>query len=213
MNQRFDSHLLWGSHSPLSALTGAGLVILASTRFAYALICTGALFWIYGLTALIFSSARGIMPKQGRMAVLLFLSAFLCGLFMLLTGLLNPLLVLSTGFFLVLIPPCFLGSGFFEASETEYPVEVFSRAIFEALVISALILALALVREPLGMGVISFPGGVQGIIELFGSNDDEAFVPVRLLSAAGGGLLLLGYVTALFRYFRQRSGSVPGDGS
>jgi len=209
MNQRFNSHLFWGSHSPLSTLTGAGLVILASTRFSYALVCTGALIWVYGLAALIFSASRAILPKRGRMLILLFLSAFLCGIFILFASLLNPLLVLGTGFFLVLVPPCFLGSGFFEASETEYPLDVFSRAIFEALVISGLILALALIREPLGMGTLSLPGGAEGVIELFDSGE-TAFVPARLLSAASGGLLLLGYVTALFRYLRERSG--PGGG-
>jgi len=209
MNQRFESHLIWGSHSPLSTLTGAGLVILASSRFSYALICAGAIVWVYGLSALIFSGARNIMPNRGRMVILLFLSAFLCGFFMLFAGLLNPLLLLGTGFFLVLIPPCFLGSGFFEASESEYPFEVFSRALFEAVVMAGLILALALVREPLGMGTLSVPGGVEGIVELFEAGGADAFVPARLLSVSAGGLLLLGYVTALFRYLRERNSSVP----
>jgi len=208
MNQRFQSHLFWGSHSPLSTLSGAGLVILASARFSYALICAGALIWVYGLTALIFSASRRILPRRGRMLILLFLSAFLCGFFMLLTGLLNPLLILGTGFFLALIPPCFLGSGFFEASETEYTLDVFSRAVLEAVVMAGFILALALVREPLGMGALSLPGGAEGIVELFGSGGSDAFVPARLLSAASGGLLLLGYAAALFRYFRERS--APG---
>ena len=212
MNQRFESHLIWGSHSPLSTLSGAGLVIMASTRFSYALICAGALVWVYGLAALIFSTGRKIMPKQGQMVILLFLSAFLCGFFMLFAGILNPLLILGTGFFLVLIPPCFLGSGFFEASEAEYPIDVLSRAVLEAVVMAGFILGLALVREPLGMGTLSLPGGAEGIIELFEAGDADAFVPARLLSACAGGLLLLGYVTALFRYFRERYGSVPGEG-
>ena len=211
MNQRFESHLFWGGHSPLSTLAGAGLVIMASARFSYALICSGAIVWVYGLTALIFSVSRVIMPKRGRIVILLFLSAFLCGFFMLFASLMNPLLILGTGFFLVLIPPCFLGSGFFEAAETEYPIDVLSRALLEAAVMAGLILALALVREPLGMGTLSLPGGADGIVELFNAADADVFVPARLLSAAAGGLLLLGYVTALFRYFWARNSSVPEE--
>jgi len=210
MNRRFDSHLFWGSQSPLSALSGVALIILASTRFAFALICAGALIWVYGLSALIFSGARPIMPKRGRMVILLFLSSFLCGIFMFLVGLLNPLLILGMGFFLILVPPCCLGTGLFEASASEYPAGVFSRAVLEAIVMANVILALALIREPLGLGTLSFPGGAQGIIEVF-NNQGDGFVPARLLSATAGGLLLLGYAVALFRYFRERNGSVPEE--
>jgi len=129
---------------------------------------------------------------------------------MFLVGLLNPLIILGMGFFLILVPPYCLSTGLFEASEPEYPGEVFSRALLEAIVMANVILALALIREPLGMGTLSFPGGVQGIVELFNSQEDS-FVPVRLLSASAGGLLLLGYVVALYRYFRERNGSVPEE--
>ena len=209
MNPRFESHLFWGFHSPLSALTCTALVIMASSRLAFALVSTGALVWVYGLSALIFSGARSIMPVRGKMLILLFLSSFLCGVFILLVGLLNPLLILGTGFFLILVPPCCLGSGFFEACGSEYPGEVFSRALLESVVMAGLIIALALIREPLGMGSLSFPGGVQGIVEIFASQEEGGFLPIRLLSASAGGLLLLGYGTALFRYFRERSSSIP----
>ena len=209
MNRRFESHLFWGSHSPLSTLTGAGLIIMASSRFAFALVCAGALIWVYGLSALIFSGARSIMPIRGRMVILLFLSAFLCGIFMILVGLLNPLLILGTSFFLLLVPPCCLGSGLFEASDSVSPGEVFSRALFEAIVLAGLILAFALIREPLGMGTLSFPGGVQGIVEIFDTAEENSVVPIRFLSVSAGGLLLLGYGTALFRYLRERNGNTP----
>ena len=211
MNRRFDAHPFWGSHSPLSFFTGTGLVIMASSRFAFALVCAGALIWVYGLSALVFSAARVIMPIRGRMIILLFLTAFFCGMFMFLVGLLNPLLILGTGFFLALIPPYCLGSGFFEASGSASPFEVLFRALLEAVVIAGLILAFALIREPLGMGILSFPGGTQGIVEVFQSQDEDSFIPIRFLSASAGGLLLLGYGTALFRYFRVWNGSVPRD--
>jgi len=209
MSRRLSSHLFWGAHSPLSALTGAALIVMASSRFSFALLCAGALLWVYGSTAAIFSAARDIMPKRGRKVILLFLSTFFCGLFMLHVGLLNPLLVLGATFFLVLVPPTCLGSGFFEASELLTVGEAIPRALLEAAVLSGLILALALIREPLGMGTLSFPGGVQGAVEVFDISQEEAFIPIRFLSASAGGLLLLGYGTALFRFFRSRSGNEP----
>jgi hypothetical protein len=176
---------------------------MASSRFAFALICTGALIWVYGFLALIFSSARPIMPSHGRKLVLLFLSSFFCGIFMLLVGLLNPLLIMGMSFFLILIPPSCLGSGLFDSSVSVLPGELVSRALLEAVILAGIILAFALIREPLGMRTLSFPGGVQGIIEVFGGNDGDTFIPVRVLSVSAGGLLLLGYGTALFRYFRE----------
>jgi len=209
MSRRFSSHLFWGSHSPLSALTGAGLIIMASSRFSFAILCAGALLWVYGLTALVFSASRQIMPNRGRKLILLFLSAFFCGIFMLLIGFINPLLILGTAFFLVMVPPCCLGSGFFEASES-FPVdEVLYRALLEAAVLAGIILAIALIREPLGMGTLSLPGGVQGILEVFDVRKEDTFIPIRFLAASAGGLALLGYGTALFRYYRERSGNTP----
>jgi len=184
-------------------------MIMASTRFSYALVCAGALIWVFGFSALIFSGARSIMPQKGRMVILLFLSTFLCGIFMLLVGLLNPLLILGTGFFLVLVPPCCLGSGFFEACESVPPDESLYRAVLEAVVLAGLILALALIREPLGMGTLSLPWGIQGIVEVIDIGEGDNSVPIRFLSASAGGLLLLGYGTALFRFFRERNGSTP----
>ena len=211
MSRRLESHLFWGSHSPLSALAGSGLIILASTRLSFAIVCTAALIWIYGLTALIFCGARRILPSWGKMVILLFLSTFLCAIFTLSLSLLNPLLVLGTAFFLFLIPPCCLGSGYFESLESVEPLEAATRALFEAIVLSGLILAFALIREPLGMGTLSIPGGAQGVIELFDISGPYGFLLLRIFSISGGGLLLLGYAVALYRYFRERYGEVPRD--
>jgi len=213
MNRRFDAHPFWGSHSPLPSLAGAALIIMASSRFAFAIVCAGALVWVYGLSALIFFGGRKIMPNRGRKVILLFLSTFSCGIYMLLVGLLNPLLILGTSFFLFLVPPSCLSSGFFEAAESAPLGDIFSRALLEAFVLAGLILAFALVREPLGMGTLSFPGGTQGIMELFESRGEDGFVSIRILSASAGGLLLLGYGIALFRYFReQQTGNVDDGG-
>ena len=206
MNRRLNLHHFWGSHSPLSSLTGIGLIILASSRFSHALLCVAALLWVYGLTALVFSFARKIMPKRGKMIILLFLSTFLCGIFILLLSLFNPLLVIGTVFFLILIPPCCLGSGFFEALDSVDHFEAVLRALLEASVLAGIILAFSLIREPLGMGIISIPGGPQGIIEIFSGNRAIGFLTIRFFSTTAGAFLLLGYFIALYRYFKKQRG-------
>ena len=209
MKDRLSSHLFWGSHSPLAALTGAGLIVMASARLSFAILCAAALVWVYVLTALAFSGARKIMPIRGKSVILLFLSAFFSGLFMLLAGLLNPLLILGAGFFLVLVPPCCLASGFHEASKLSPLSEVFLRSLFEAGALAAVILAVSLIREPLGMGTLSVPWGVHGVTEVFDVYNELNFLPIRLFSVSTGGLLLLGYSLALFRYLRERGGNIP----
>jgi len=211
MSRRFESHLLWGSHSPLSALSASGLIILASSRLSFAIVAAVALIWVYCLTALIFSGTRRILPSWGKMVILLFLSTFLCGIFTLSLSLLNPLLVLGSAFFLLLIPPCCLGSGYFESLESVRPIDATFRALLEALILSGIIIAFALIREPLGMGTLSVPGGVQGVIELFSISGPDGFVPLRILSVSGGGLLLLGYATALYRFVREKIGANPKE--
>jgi len=209
VKNRYSSHLFWGVHSPLSSLTGAGLIIMASSKLAFAILCAAALVWVYSLTTLAFSGAQRIMPIRGKSIILLFLSAFMSGMFILLVGLLNPLLILGTGFFLVLIPPCCLASGFFDDSESPSLGETVLRSLLEAGALAIIIIAVALIREPLGQGTLSIPGGIQGIIEIFDFYSENGFFPVRFFSVSAGGLLLLGYGTALFRYLREQGGNTP----
>ena len=209
MNKRFTSHIFWGSHSVFSSLIGLAIILLASNRMAYALISSGAIIWVFTLNAVIFSAAQKILPVQGRKIILLFLSAFLCGLYFLLIGFFNPLIIYGLAFILVLIPPCCLGNGFYEnlsfyESRSSIPVkEVFFRALLEALVLSGIIICLALIREPLGMGTLSFPGGIYGIREIGG--DGDKIIPFRIFSISAGGILLLGYGIALFKYIKSKN--------
>jgi hypothetical protein len=201
VNQQNRSHIFWGSQAPLSSLAGAGLIILASSRLAFAFVCAGALLWVYGFTSLVYFSSKKIMPQRGKSVVLLFLSSLVCGIYVLCLFFINPLLVMGTCFFLFLVPPCCMGSGVFKRLESLDPAEAFSRSLLESLVPGGLIIALSLIREPLGMGSISFPGGIQGILEISG-DEYEGFFPVRIFAVSGGGLLILGYGVSLFRYFR-----------
>ena len=203
MKSRIDSHVFWGLKSPFSALTGAGLIIMASDRFAFAVICAAILVWVYTLTALTFYAARPIMPSNGRNVILLFLSSFFCGLFILLVSLINPLLIMNTTFFLILIPPFCLSTGFFETFESTDILDIVFKALLEAASLAGVILAFALIREPLGLGTLSVPSAAYGIRELFTREESNTIIPAQIISVSSGGLLLLGYGTALYRYIRE----------
>jgi hypothetical protein len=203
MKSHIDSHVFWGLKSPFSALTGAGLIILASGRFAFAVVCASILVWVYVLTALAFHAAKPIMPSNGRNVILLFLSSFLCGLFILFVSLLNPLLIMTTTFFLLLIPPFCLSTGFFETIESPDIIDTVFRALLEAVSLAGIILAFALIREPLGLGTLSVPSTAYGIRELFSREESDTIIPAQIISVSSGGLLLLGYGTALYRYIRE----------
>lgn len=204
MNQRLQSHVFWGAHSPLSSLTGVSLLILASSRLAYAVFCAGGLLWVYGITGFIWFSSQRILPETGKPVILLFLTSLISSLYIVLSGLLNPLLILGTWFFLVLIPPCCIGSGLFEDLAGVEPEEALPRMLIEAATLSLLLIGISLIREPLGLGSLSFPGGAGGIVEFFSAPDTDGFFPIRILSISGGGFLLLGYITAVYRFFRSQ---------
>jgi hypothetical protein len=57
------------------------------------------------------------------------------------------------------------------------------------------------------MGTISIPWAPQGILELFSNPNFDRFVPIWIISAPSGGLLLLGYGTALYRYLGEMNGA------
>ena len=204
MNRRLRSHVFWGSYAPLSTLTGAVLLVLASTRLAFAIFCAGAILWVFGLSALAYFLARDFMPGRGKLVILIFLSSLISSVYILLNSLLNPLLVQTCWFFLVLVPPCCVGTGLYEQLEKLEPEESLPRVFLEAACLGLLIVAFSLIREPLGMGSLSLPGGSGGIFEIFSIDDGESFFPVRILSASSGALLILGYIVAAFRYFRSR---------
>jgi hypothetical protein len=176
-------------------------MVMASSRLAFGIICVGALLWVYGLTSLLYFSSFKIMPQGGKSIILLFLSALVCSIYVLCLSLVNPLLTMETCFFLVLVPPCCVGSGLFKRLESLALGEAFSRSLLESLALGGIIIALSLIREPLGMGSVSFPGGAGGIVEIPGG-DYEGGGPVRIFAVSGGGLLILGYGVSLFRYFR-----------
>jgi hypothetical protein len=203
MPPQYKNHLFWGSHAPLSTLTGAGLLVMASSRTAFALIALGALAWVYGLTALACCFAGPFFPKKGRSLIVVFLSALFGSLYLLVLTLISPFLAMESSLIIALAPVSLISSKVVDRVKALPPGEGLPRVVFEALTLGGIILALALIREPLGFGSLSLPGGRGGIIELF-NGSGELFSPVRIIGGAAGALLILGYGVALFRHFRSR---------
>ncbi|MDR2181980.1 MAG: hypothetical protein LBN92_04790 [Treponema sp.] len=196
MNNFLRDHPFWGLASPLTSLTGAGLMVIASGRVASALICAAALVWVYCFTVFAGKLGGAWFPRRGRDLTLLFLSALAAGLFMILLWVFDPVLSLESAFFIFLVPVVCTASGIYGRAADDDILEALSQALTEALVSGVLLLALALVREPLGYGSLSLPG--LGLVRFFREE------PLRIFQAASGALILLGYGTALYRYFRNR---------
>jgi hypothetical protein len=202
-------HLFWGSVSPLAGLAGGGLLIMASGRLAFALVCAGALLWVYCLSSLAAVPGRSILPRRGKGLVFVFLAVFAGNLYLLALWFANPILAMENFFILSLVPLMCAGSGIFERIDSLNLKEALIRSCGEALVLGGLIIAFSLIREPLAYLSLSLPGGPQGIVKLFSAGGED-FLPVRLISASAGALLILGYGTGIYRYFREQR-SPPGS--
>jgi hypothetical protein len=143
--------------------------------------------------------------------VLLFLTSLFLSIYVLLTGLLNPILIAGTWFIIIFVCPCCAGSGFFEEADNVDIGDILPQVLMEAAVLSALIIAISLIREPIGLGSLSLPGGISGIIEFFGDEQGGDFFPVRFFSIAAGGFITLGFISAVFRYNRKIHTGTGGD--
>jgi hypothetical protein len=179
-------------------------LVLASTRFSYALIGVLALLWVYIFTVLALRIPA--VPRRGGIPV--FLSSFTAGIFILILFLICPILTMDSLLFLILCPLCCVSSGILDRVEKFDTGEAVFQAYAEGMILSALILALALIREPLGYGTLSLPGGRQGILCPI-RFPAESHLPLRIFASSAGAFFLLGYGTALFRYF---GGNFPNGG-
>jgi len=207
----------WGSLSPLGGLTGAGLLIMASARLSWAIIIAIGLFWVYGLTALVYSAlssglGRKFFPVIGRGTLYTCLSAFIGSIYLFLFWLICPLAAIECFFLVMLIPVFCAGSGMAQqiASEKE-KMDIFdhvSDAISRAASLAVLTAAFSIIREPLSYCSLSFPGSYRGLVTIMYFSEN-AFFPISIFSSSAGALLLLGYIICLYQYGRKKIN--PGE--
>ena len=188
--------------SPLTCLSGGGLLIMATDRFAHAIAVTGALVWVYCLTSLVARAGAKIFPKRGRTILITFLAFFMASVYLWLLWLLSPLCAMQTFFVISLVPMFCAGSVTFKRLENLDLVETVSTFVAESLIIGILILIFSLIREPFGFSSLSLPGGGQGIVLLF-SFETKFILPIRIIAGSSGALLLLGYSLGLYQYLKK----------
>jgi len=203
MSKPLHYRIFHGNTVPQLSLSGAALLILVSDRLAHAIVVTGALVWVYCLSSLAAHFAVVIFPKRGRIILLTFLTSFIAGLYLLLLWLLSPLCAMEIFLVVSIIPLFCMGSGIFEKMEKLSPEAMVLAAFSEAMMLGALLVIFALIREPLGYLSLSLPGGAQGMILLF-SVTGESFLPIHLITSSCGALLLLGYFLGLYRYSKAQ---------
>jgi hypothetical protein len=187
--------------SPLVTLVGFGLLIMASSRLAFALTTLVALVWVYGLSIPLAFVTQKFFPQKGKAITFMFFTSFVAGLFLFLFFLASPLLAMQTQYLIILTPVVCVGSNLPKSFPKMVRKEVCVRALFEAFSLGLLIVAFAFIREPFGYMALSLPGGARGIIEL--RYDGDFIVPMRVISSSAGALILLGYTTALFQGVRK----------
>ncbi|MHC6202573.1 hypothetical protein ACYULU_05185 [Breznakiellaceae bacterium SP9] len=201
MSENYRNHIFWGRTSPLSSLFCVGLLAMASSRFAYALTTGLCLLFVYCAAALVAAGARPILPQRGRPVIYLFLSSFLGSLYLFGLSLFSPLLAQHLLFVIILVPCTVIASGIFDRLRELELVEGAALSFQEAGIIALLMLALSLIREPIGFATLSFPGGAAGIIELFNASKTD-FFPAQVFAASAGAFLLIGLGLVIYGYNR-----------
>jgi hypothetical protein len=200
-------HPFWGSLSPLGGLSGAGILIIASARLAWAITTAVGIFWVYGFSTFAFSFlssgiCKKFFPVEGRKLVFTCLSSFFGCVYLLLIWLICPIAAFEVFLPLSLVPLLFTSFGL--PGETAHPdiTESVSQALTQAAVLSGLLVAFSVIREPLAYCSLSLPGTHLGIVK-FISFKEGSFFPIGITAASGGALLLLGYFTGLYQYCKN----------
>jgi hypothetical protein len=213
-----QSHF-WDSLSPLGGLTALGILIMASARLSYAITVSGCLIWVYGLTTFTYTilsrTASGkIFPKNGKIVLYIFFASFWSSVYILLFWFLCPFAALEV-FFLLMLVPLFYASSNNLGQTSSLPVnnnedifDIVTEAVSSAFVLSGLLIASSIIREPLSYCSLSLPGSYRGMIMIIHFNENQ-FLPVRLLISSSGALILFAYLAGLYQY--SKSGFSSGD--
>jgi hypothetical protein len=196
VNGQSQSHLFWGTNSPLSSLTGVALLIIASGRIAFALIALLNLLFVYAFTLITVKIGMPAFPEQGQKTVLLFIASLFSSFYFILLWIINPALTMESSLIVLLAPAVFVTSGLCERVVEYDMLEIISQAIAESFIMGMLILGIALIREPLGFGSISIPG-----FDIVRFVKEE---PLRFFQSSAGALVILGYGIAVYRHFRNQ---------
>lgn len=200
---------------PITTLSAAALLIVASTRLSFAIVAAINVFLVYTFTVLTAESLKKIrlfkqsvkeirlFPTQSESIASLFLASFAGSLFFLGFYCLAPILALETVFISLFVPVyVYMRYAGKKRIDVTRPGAI-KRCLSESLYLGLLTIVLALIREPLGYATLSLPGGAGGITTLF--NQENNFpLAVEIVSWSTGAFLLIGLVLVIFRSIDRR---------
>lgn len=210
MSERIDASPLWSPSGPLQSLSCAVLFIAASDRLSHALIVSLSAILAYSLSPLLSGLGERSVPARARTFVRVVTVSAVGAIVARLATLAWPVTAVSLSLYLGAVPVCILASRILTGGENRSPLRSAAEAAQEALVLAVLTVALALVREPLGYGVLSLPSH-DGYFLIFRSERLQS-VAARAVSATAGAIILLSYVLALHRSVRFRLFGIPVNG-
>jgi electron transport complex protein RnfE len=188
---------LWGENPLLACLVGLCPALAVSDRLANALLLAAVMLFALLGTGIASVALERLVPPRLRLPARLLLASALVSAAQRLLWALAPTLTAGLGVYLPLLAVnCLLLGSAGAGSLSQGVLEAAGRGAAFA----AALAAIALVREVLGAGTITlFPlGSFGGVWRIRG------LVPARVLAAAPGAFLLLGYASALVRRRARR---------
>lgn len=202
MTEQRELSSFWAPRGPLQSLSCAVLFIAASDRLSHALIVSLAVLFVYSTAPLLSCLAARCVPARSRRFLDVVSASAVSALAIQALTFLWPVPTTAVTFYLGAVPICLLASGLLESAPAAGPLRSVTEAALEGLVVSALTVAFALVREPLGYAALTLPAE-GGYLPIFQSDGLQGLAP-RVFSATAGSLVLLAYTLALFRVIRFR---------
>lgn len=188
-----------GGVSAFACLPGGALLVAASDRLSHALLAAVALAWVYCLSCVAAFYGGRFFPARGGRVLFAFISSFAAAMYLLALSLALPLAALQVFFAVSLVCVLCAASGIQNRLSGLSLSGVLRLSLQESLAAGLLVILIAVIREPVGFGSISLPGGAGGIIVFYPFGSDPGF-NLRLLSASSGALLLIGYLLGVYRY-------------
>ncbi len=187
------------------SLAGLALMIAASGRLSFSTAVSLIFAGIYAVTLLVMLFGKPIIPEKYETAIMIMTLTFISSLFYLILSMINPVSALKLYFIIFLIPVTFLSSRIEKRVNRLSPVEGIVLGLKEALGFGLIIIAISLIREPLGYGTLSVPFTGR-TVNLFSDAISEKFV-LQVFAAPLGGFILTASLIALLRLVFRRPGA------
>ena len=197
MSRYSNSNLIWGTNSPLMALTSLALIVIASGRLSFALITLFLLVCIYAFSLSVIQLAKSYIPVKFKTAIVIMIAVFAASISYFFLSLINPVSGLMFNFMVFLIPLSFLSSNIVKRVEKFMPGESILQGVKEALALGIILVAISLIREPLGYGTLSFPFQ-ENMVNLFPDGTRERLT-LRGFTISAGVFFLIACMIAIIR--------------